>query len=166
MDWNIFWSAFGAIGTTLGSLITAIAVVIAVKQYKQPLKKMVKVEFSPAITSYLGSRLDFYCVNVQNIGIRQVQIESIYIKGNKKVLWLNNAQFPVSDIKHFPVQINPEEKKNFLFESKHFSEELKKAVEDGSIKKNKRLIIFVTDSLGDDYYCKTHMKIKDIIKNY
>lgn len=40
MDWNIFWAAFGAIGTTIGSLITASAVVVAVKQYKQPLKKI------------------------------------------------------------------------------------------------------------------------------
>ena len=32
MDWNLFWSAFGAIGTTVGSLITGVAVVVAVKQ--------------------------------------------------------------------------------------------------------------------------------------
>ena len=30
MDWSLFWDAFGAIGTTAGSLITAIAVVVAV----------------------------------------------------------------------------------------------------------------------------------------
>ena len=36
IDLTIFWDAFGAIGTTLGSLITAIAVVVAVYQYKQP----------------------------------------------------------------------------------------------------------------------------------
>lgn len=39
MDWNLFWSAFGAIGSTLGSFITAIALIVAIKQYKQPLKK-------------------------------------------------------------------------------------------------------------------------------
>ena len=33
MDWNLFWSAFGAIGTTFGSLITAVAVIVAVYQY-------------------------------------------------------------------------------------------------------------------------------------
>ena len=39
MNWNLFWSAFGAIGSTLGSFVTAIALIIAIKQYKQPLKK-------------------------------------------------------------------------------------------------------------------------------
>lgn len=43
MDWQLFWAAFGAIGTTIGSLITAIAVVIAVRQYRQPLTKNLKL---------------------------------------------------------------------------------------------------------------------------
>lgn len=34
MDWNLFWSAFDAIGTTFGSLITAVAVIVAVYQYR------------------------------------------------------------------------------------------------------------------------------------
>lgn len=166
MDWNIFWNAFGAIGTTIGSIVTAVAVVVAVKQYKQPLKKIVKVEFSPAITSYLGSNLEFYCISIQNRGIRQVQIESLCIKGNKKILCLNNIQSYLSNNKNFPIQINPEENKNFLFEIDRFGKELKQAVEEGAVKKNKRLVIFAMDSLGENYYCKTHMKIKDIIKNY
>lgn len=46
MDWNLFWNAFGAVGTTAGSLITAIAVVVAVRQYKQPLIKKLKISFT------------------------------------------------------------------------------------------------------------------------
>ena len=49
MDWQLFWTAFGAVGTTLGSLITAIAVVVAVIQYKQPLKKQVKLTVGTSI---------------------------------------------------------------------------------------------------------------------
>ena len=52
MDWQLFWTAFGAIGTTLGSLITAIAVVVAVIQYKQPLKKQVKLTVGTSIPVY------------------------------------------------------------------------------------------------------------------
>ena len=74
MDWNIFWSAFGAIGTTIGSLITAGAVVIAVKQYKQPLKKVIKVEFTSAVSldEISGRSLYFYCISIKNKGIRAV----------------------------------------------------------------------------------------------
>ena len=52
MDWQLFWTAFGAVGTTLGSLITAIAVVVAVIQYKQPLKKKVKLTVGTSIPVY------------------------------------------------------------------------------------------------------------------
>lgn len=49
MDWNLFWSAFGAIGTTVGSLITGVAVVVAVKQYKQPLEKKIVVSYGTTL---------------------------------------------------------------------------------------------------------------------
>ena len=69
MDWDIFWNAFGAIGTTLGSLITAIAVVVAVIQYKQPLNKRLKISLTTAFPVYdLGLGDNFYCITV-SIGI-------------------------------------------------------------------------------------------------
>ena len=164
MDWYLFWSAFGAIGSTIGSIVTAVAVVIAVKQYMQPLKKIVNVEFSFSVSSYLGNKLDFYCVVIQNRGIRQVQIESIYIKGYKKRIWLNNAVFSINDKTKFPISISPEDSKTFLFEVKHLNEEIKRIIEEGSIRKNAKLVIFAEDSLGDKYYCKTNMRIKNLIK--
>lgn len=84
MDWNLFWNAFGAIGTTVGSLITACAVVIAVKQYKQPLDKLIKVQFSSAIASILGKSVALYCISIKNKGIRTVEISSINVKGKKE----------------------------------------------------------------------------------
>lgn len=35
MDWNLFWAAFSTMGITIGLVITATAVVVAVVQYKQ-----------------------------------------------------------------------------------------------------------------------------------
>lgn len=37
MDWNIFWIAFGAIGTTAGTFLAAISIIIALKPYKKRL---------------------------------------------------------------------------------------------------------------------------------
>ena len=34
MDWNLFWTAFGAIGGTLGAVATTAAVVVALWQTK------------------------------------------------------------------------------------------------------------------------------------
>ena len=165
MDWNLFWTAFGAIGTTLGSLITALAVVIAVKQYKQPLNKIVKVEMCSAVScDELGNPLEFYCIIIKNKGIRTVQINSINIQGKKKVLWLNNAQFDSNAKINLPIKIEPEESKDFLFEVNNFKKQIKKAVVSKAIGKNQRLVVFVTDSVSDKYYCKTNMRISSLIK--
>lgn len=165
-DWNLFWTAFGAIGTTLGSLITAGAVVIAVKQYRQPLNKIVKVELTMA---YLHDNsknvLECCCINIKNRGIRTVQIDSINIQGHKKVLWLNNIQLE-SEVKiNFPVRIEPEGSESFLVENEKFKREIEKAVKDKVIRSNCKLVIFVKDSLGDKYFCKTNFKIKNLIKS-
>ena len=79
MDWNMFWTAFGAIGTTIGSFITAIAVVIAVRQYKQPLIKKMKIKFTTGFVvmndNSLGETL--HCIAVSNSGIRPIVMFSV-----------------------------------------------------------------------------------------
>lgn len=77
-----FWSAFGAIGTTLGSLITAGAVVIAVRQYKLPMKRKLEIHFNRASVMPPFEEIDndFFVIAVSNIGIRDVKITGIYIK--------------------------------------------------------------------------------------
>ena len=46
MDWNLFWTAFGAIGGTLGAVATTAAVVVALWQTKYSQKKIIKLTFS------------------------------------------------------------------------------------------------------------------------
>lgn len=165
MDWNLFWNAFGAIGTTIGSLTTAITVIVAVKQYKQPLKKMIKVEFTSAISCDENGRpLEFYCITVKNKGIRPVKINSLYICGIRKNLWINNAQFASNAKVELPIKIEPEESKDFLFETDNIRGAIKKAINDNILRKNKRLVILVTDSIGDKHYCKTSIKLKNLIR--
>ena len=91
MDWQLFWTAFGAIGTTLGSLITAIAVVVAVIQYKQPLKKKVKLTVGTSIPVY-GKELGEDCLSISlaNTGIRDVVITNIYLDTGTKKLVVNS----------------------------------------------------------------------------
>lgn len=166
MDWNLFWNAFEAIGTTLGSLVTAVAVVVAVKQYKQPLKKIVKVKFTSAAScDELGNPLCFYCISINNMGVRVIQIDSLNIRGNKKNLWINDAQFKSNVKIILPVKVEPEENKNFLFEVDHFKHAIKQAVDDDILRRKQRLVIFVTDSLGDKYVCRTNIRIGSLIKD-
>lgn len=50
MDWNLFWTAFGAIGGTLGALATFVAVIVALWQTKLNYKKKVQLSFTDNIT--------------------------------------------------------------------------------------------------------------------
>ena len=45
MDWNLFWTAFGAIGGTLGAVATTAAVEVALWQTKYSQKKIINLAF-------------------------------------------------------------------------------------------------------------------------
>ena len=112
MNWSLFWNAFGAIGTTIGSLITAIAVVVAVVQYKQPLTKKIKIALStafPVFDSGLGE--SFHCITVSNTGIRPVIITNIYLHAGKKNLVINKLMTDL-DVNNlgsvYPKELSPE----------------------------------------------------------
>lgn len=165
MDWNIFWSAFGAIGTTLGSLITAGAVAVAVKQYKQPITKLIKVGFNSSIAMDINNRpVELYTLSVKNRGVRLVVINSVNLKGYKHNLFMNLMQSKLFDYKNFPSEVQPEECVDYYFEANKFRDELKKMVQDGYLKKSQNLIVFVQDSLGDEYYCDTKVKVRKFLE--
>ena len=165
MNWELFWSAFGAIGTTLGSLITASAVIVAMKQYKQPLNKVIEVGFTSAMPLFLGQSIHLYCVSIKNKGLREVYIDSINMKGKGCNLWLNNAQYKLCDIVTFPV-VNPEECLTIYFESKYIKSEIKRAVDAGILRENQKTLFFATDSFGENYQCKVRIKVKNLIRDF
>ena len=166
MNWNLFWSAFGAIGTTIGSLITGIAVIIAVKQYRQPLKKAINMGFTSAVSmdEISGKPLYFYCITLKNRGLRTLQINSFHVKGDRKSLWINNIQFDSNAKVRLPFRLDPETSVDFLIEGDVFRNALREAVANNELKKNQRLILFATDSLGDRYYCKPFLWVRQLIK--
>lgn len=75
MDWNLFWSAFGAIGGTLGAVATTAAVVVALWQTKYSQKKIIKLAFSDNFQLYnpnTGESVKFIGLSVTNTGNRKV----------------------------------------------------------------------------------------------
>lgn len=152
MDWNLFWNAFGAIGTTVGSLITAIAVVVAVKQYKQPLKKKVKVSHNfayPVSFDGIISKVQIR-INIKNTGIRSVKIASVNAINGKRRLYLNYSQ---SDLQPFtfPYTLEPEEAIAFYIERDKFLAEIKRIHGEGEIKNYQKMNFMVEYSLEDTY---------------
>lgn len=67
MDWNLFWSAFGAIGTTARAFLAAVSVIVALKPYKKRLT--VKL----GMKGYAGESSPEYSVECYSTG------ESVYL---------------------------------------------------------------------------------------
>lgn len=158
MDWILFWTAFGAIGTTLGSLITAIAVAIAVRQYKQPLVKRLKIEFSSAIPVGLGIDNELFCIGVSNTGVRAINVSNIYLNVGKKNLVLNSAQFflpgmlePLS----FPVEVLPEQKVQMYLDRANIAGFFAENIANGHFSKSTPVKVAVTDQTGGWHFHRT-----------
>lgn len=79
MDWNLFWTAFGAIGATLGATATTAAVIVALWQTKYSQKKKLSFEFTDNFQLYnpnTGASLKFVGLSVTNVGNRKVIIQT------------------------------------------------------------------------------------------
>lgn len=164
MDWNLFWSAFGAIGTTVGSMITAIAVVIAVCQYKQPLKKLIRISFRSGIIVYPSNDSDdqIYSINVGNIGVRPVVLTNIYFQVGKSNVVLNNLEHTDCPKALFPHTLNQEESVAMHISSSRFKAVLGKLIAEKKISHRAKIKVFVTDTTGGEYFYNTKCRAKQI----
>lgn len=158
MNWNLFWNAFGAIGTTVGSLVTAIAVLIAVKQYKQPLEKKIKVTHGMSFPIYdnnLGATQVH--IEVRNLGIREISISSFFLSNGKINFYLNRIQSDIQRL-NLPCVLKPEESISFFIDYDTFRLEIKRLASEKNIKNKEKLKVCVQDSLGQMHFDKKIIK--------
>lgn len=166
MDWGVFWTAFGAIGTTLGSLITAVAVVVAVKQYTEPLTKRIMIKFTSAIPVGLPIDAPLLCISVANSGIRPICISDIRFNVGKKDLFLGAVQFTIPGALSqlsFPAEVQPEGKIDMYLNQKQVSQFLAESIADGCLNKRTPVKIAVMDQTGGRYLHRTGCKVGDLI---
>lgn len=171
MDWTLFWTAFGAIGTTTATLITAIAVVIAVKQYRQPLTKRVKITLGTAFPIMpdcsVGETL--YQITVANCGIRSLVLSNIYlqVEGKRIAFELQRyAAYLKMPMPKFPHTLNPEEAAVFYLPYSILSEGMKDVIRLHKINPQGKIKILVTDQAGGEFYFKTKLKIGQIANDH
>jgi len=167
MDWAVFWSAFGAIGTTIGSLITAIAVIIAVRQYKQPITKRIKIMFNlefPIMSD--GNSPEIWAgIGVTNIGTRPIQIKNIMLNLGDKNLLISSIQIQYPEILpiQFPSELQLEENVEMHLQFNRLAYELSKLIQKDEIMANRKIKILVSDTANQKYLYKTKWSAKRII---
>lgn len=168
MDWNLFWSAFVAIGTTLGSLTTAIAVVIAVRQYKQPLTKRINIDTNTALIASTGDLSEFYfSISLSNAGVRTIYIKNICFNAGKKNLFATDEQliqdFTQADSRvRFPYELKPEMCMQVFIPYKKLSKIFIELLNKKTIMPNQKIKILAFDTTSGKYFSKTIFTAKQI----
>lgn len=170
MDWVLFWTAFGAIGTTTAAAVTAIAVVIAVKQYKQPLIKKLKISFSTSFpvlhNGSLGETL--YHITVANCGVRPITISNIYfnIGGiNLALKFQDYASHLHISVPNFPFQLTQEQSATFYIPYNLIAYDMKQILARQRISAHKKIRILVTDQTAGEHYFKTKLTAVEIARS-
>jgi hypothetical protein len=153
---QMFWTIFGAIGTTTGTIVTAIAVIIAIFQYRQPIRKGIRIRFSQGFTfENIETKEDFYAISVSNTCMRKINITGIFLNiGNKDMVDIfDNMQLPYDKI-NFPILIEPEDNIEYRLLCARIDDGIRKCVDNKEFKPNAKVLIHVRDSSGKDYYYK------------
>lgn len=162
MDWNLFWTAFGAIGATTGALATTAAVIVALWQVKYNERKKLKLHFSASMVVHdqvLQTKKFFVRLSATNVGNRD-----IIISGWGYVFFENDG-YGLIGLTESPIeqQINPsmphrlkiEEQVSLYWEHDFFAKSVKSDIEAGLLRRNKKISFFVLDSTGQMYKVKT-----------
>ena len=144
MDWELFWTAFGAIGGTIGAIATTLAVIVALWQTKFNYKKKLKLSFSDLITIASESLNNFYKyvgVTVINIGNRDVVINNwgFYLEDNSIMLIFADTS-PIGRIiqKDLPYRLQIEESVTLYYDKEKFEKTLNDCVKKRFSNQNKK----------------------------
>lgn len=176
MDWNLFWTAFGAIGGTIGALATTAAVIVALWQTKYTHKKKLKLKFDDNTKIMGGSgqlMADMVSMTVTNIGNREVIIDrwGFKLKDNKEIhifseLSMENTSIYIREALRpkFPYKLALEESVTLYYEKALFLKIVPEYCEKKELNLNDKICFWVKDSTGQKYYVKTDKKAKDYCK--
>lgn len=172
-DWNLFWTAFGAIGTVLGSIATTAAVIVALWQTRIAYKKKLKLSFddNTKIMADSGTIIaDFVSLSVTNIGNKDIVISSwgFYLKNKSKVKIFSNL--PIENlplllknefITKFPYKLSVEHSTTFYYERRLFLKIIPEYYENGELDADKPIKFYVMDSTGKEYTVKSKRTAKE-----
>ena len=177
MDWMLFWTAFGAIGGTVGALATASAVIVALWQTKYAQKKKLNVKFDDKglAVSNIGTRLlEFISLTVTNIGNREIIIERWGFELKNKREMLIFSELPMRGIpanlqdsfrNKFPHTLQIEQRTTFYYEKALFLDLVQEHCSRGELDPKKPIRFFAKDTTGHKYYCETAKKAGEYKKS-
>ena len=169
-DKILFWTAFGAIGTTLGSFATALAVIVALWQTKYSTKKKLKLVYNDNIKIYdsVTSQVlnEYIGVTIINVGNRDVIIGDWAMVIGKDVRQKIMTQLQGVLKVDLPKKLEIEQSLYLNYEKKYFLRSVHDAVEKNKSLMNKKIKFQVMDSTGKKYYIYSKKTYCEYLKEY
>ncbi len=154
-DMNLFWTAFGAIGGTLGALATTAAVIVSLWQTKIAYKKKLKISFSDNSAIPVKDKLvQVVTFNISNVGNKDVVLSGLKLtqkEGYDLVILPPYLKYKTIE---FPNELKQEHSATLVMEMNDFIANYNEIVEKMPKLRNKKIKIVVTDSVGHNYYLK------------
>lgn len=169
MDWNLFWTAFGAIGGTVGAIATFTAVLVALWQTKIAYKKKLQLSFSDnvsAVTNNDDCTVSFVGITVTNIGNRNIIIQDwgFLCLDKSRFLILPDASPIGRQLQvQLPHKLNVEEGISLYYNKELFRKAIKSCIEKRTLNPNKRLKFYVNDSTGKRYIVASKKTVNDLL---
>lgn len=171
MDWNVFWTAFGAIGGTVGAVATFTAVVVALWQTKISYKKKLQLSFTDeiAVVPENGSGVYRYVgVSVTNVGNRDVVIQNWGFACHNKARTLivpDTSPIGRRIQTQLPHKLQIEEGMTLYYDKILFHQVLDEYIKKGAINPKKKINFYVTDSTSKVYYTMTKKTANELLND-
>ena len=167
MNPTLCWTIIGAIGSSLGALIGAIALIIALKAYFQPLKIALSAKISNGIIANQLESFSVYSISVHNKGIREITVTNISLKVGDRTLFLD--MLPQGTVlmpyePQFPVKLSQGTSVALHLPYDRFNLEIARLVKQSHLNLNERVMIAVRDGTDAVHQFKTGLRVKSFIR--
>lgn len=167
MDQTLLWTMIGAIGSSAGSFIGVIALIVAIKAYVLPTKKKVSASLSLGTIMNEAGSFDVFSIQVTNNSVRPITIGSIGLSYCENTLFLD--MLPVGTILQvfepkFPVRLEQGSYTTFYLPREKFILEMTRQFGSKEKLHNERLYIKVGDESQAGIKIKTKFKINDFLR--
>lgn len=166
IDWNIFSAIFQA----FGSIATFLAVVVALWQTKYTNRKKLKLSFTEIsqIFGMNGGVVELATLTVSNVGNRAITVQNWGFIINRKLRGIvfqnpNDEELSLVDTL-LPKKLEPEETINLAMTADKLLHNLEMNIENGYFRREKKIKVFCTDSVGKVYTVKTPRKVGKMIE--
>ena len=135
-DWSVFWSAFSAIATLLGVIVTCIALIFTFFQLTQPVRKSMQITFNGTYGKGGASLEDplLVKVHIANIGMRNINIQSFGVLVRKRYTDWTCVSENFRDGQFSNQLLLPEEYLDVLFNHEMMTNEIQKVCKKEKVK--------------------------------